>query len=64
MSREAMALDFANKSNNKLRFLHCKNSFLTPALKRVLRNALLQPHFNCACSTWYSNLTKKIKHRV
>ena len=36
MSGEAMALNIANKINNKLKFLYRKNSFLTPALRRLL----------------------------
>ena len=64
MSGEAMALNLINKINNKLKRLNCKNRFLTPALRRLLCNALIQPHFDYACSAWYSNLTKKIKHRI
>ena len=64
MSGEAMALNVVNKINNKLKFIHLKNSFLTPALRRLLRNALIQPHFDYACSAWYLNLTKKLKHRI
>ena len=45
MSREAMALDVVNKINNELTFLYRKNSFLTPALRRLLCNALIQPPF-------------------
>ena len=64
MSGEAMALKAVNKINNKLKFLYCKNSFLTPALRRLLCNALIQPHFDYACFAWYPNLTKKLKHRI
>ena len=64
MSGEAMALNVVNKINNKLKFLYRKNSFLTPALRRLLCNALIQPHFDYACSVWYPNLTKKLKHRI
>ena len=59
-----MALNVVNKINNKLKFLYRKNSFLTPALRRLLCNALIQPHFDYACSVWYPNLTKKLKHRI
>ena len=45
----------------ELNILHCENSFLIPALRHLLCNALIQPHFDYACSGWYSNLTKKIK---
>ena len=64
MSEEAMALKVVNKINSKLKFLYRKNSFLTPALRRLLCNALIQPHFYYACSTWDRNLTKKLKHRI
>ena len=59
-----MALNVVNKINNKLKFLYRKNSFLTPALRHLLCNALIQPHFDYACSAWYPNLTKKLKHRI
>ena len=49
MSGEAMALNVIYKIN-KLKFLYCKNIFLTPKLRRFLCNALIQPHFNYACS--------------
>ena len=55
------ALNVVNKTNNKLKFHYLKNSFLTPALRRLLCNALIQPHFDYACSAWYPNLIKKLK---
>ena len=64
MSGEAMALNIINKINKKLKFLYRKNDFLTPALRRLLINALIQPHFDYACSAWYPNLTKELKHRI
>ena len=64
MSGEAMALYIIHKINNKLKFLYRKNDFLTPTLRRLLCNALIQPHFDYACSAWYPNLTKKLRHRI
>ena len=64
MSRETMALSVINKINNKLKFLYRKNRFLTPTLRRLLCNALIQPHFDYACSVWYPNLIKKLKNRI
>ena len=61
---EKLTLNVVNKINNKLKFLYRKHSFLTQALRRLLCNALIQPHFDYACSAWYPNLTKKLKHRV
>ena len=62
MSGEAMTLNV--KINNRLKFLHRIKCFLTPALRRLLCNALIQPHLNYTCSTWYPNPTKKLKHRI
>ena len=63
MSGETMGLSVINKINNKLKFLYQKNRFLTPNLRRLLCNALIQPHFDYACSAWYHNLTKKLEIR-
>ena len=40
MSGESMALKVINKINSRPIFLHIKNKFLTPALRRLLCNAL------------------------
>ena len=61
MSAEPMALKVINKINGKLKFLYRKNSFLTPRLRRMLCNALIQLHFDYACSAWYPNLNTKLK---
>ena len=37
---------------------------MTPALKRMLCNAIIQPHFDFAVSAWYPNLTKKLSNRL
>ena len=59
-----MALKVVNKINSRLKFLHRKIKFLTPALGRLLCNALIQPHFNYASSAWYPNLTQKMKSKI
>ena len=59
-----MALKVINKINSRLKFLHRKNKFLTPALRRLLCNALIQPHFDYASSVWYPNLTQKMKNKI
>ena len=64
MSGETMALSVINKINNKLKFFYRKNRFLTPTLRRLFCNALIQPHFDYTCSAWYPNLTKKLKNRI
>ena len=61
---EVMALKVINNINGSLKFLYRKNRYLTPYLKRLLCNALIQPHFDCACSPWYPNLNKKFKSKL
>ena len=59
LSGEAMVL-----MNSRLKFLYRKNRYLTLYLKRLLCNALIQPHFDYACSAWYPNLNKKLKSKL
>ena len=59
-----MALNVIHKINNKLKFFYRKNDFLKLKLRRLLCNALIQPHFDYACSAWYPNLPKRLKHRI
>ena len=64
MSGESMALKIINKINGKLKFLYRKNKFLTSDLRRLLCNAIIQPHFDYACSAWYPNLSEKLKKKL
>ena len=61
---EPMALKALNKINGKLKFLYRKNKFLTPTLRRMLCNAIIQPHFDYACSAWYPNLNENLKKKI
>ena len=40
------------------------NRFLTPQLRRLLCNSLIQPHFDYALSAWYMNLDKGYKEKL
>ena len=51
MCGELMALKIIKRINQKLKFLFRKNGFLIPRLRRFLCNAIIQPHFDYACST-------------
>ena len=64
LSGEAMALKVMNKINSRLKLLSRKNRYSTPYLKRLLRNALIQPHFDYTCPVWYPNLNKKLKSKL
>ena len=41
-----------------------KNEFLIAPLRRLLCNALVQPHFDYASSAWYPNLSKKMLKKL
>ena len=60
LSRETMALKIINKVNDRLRFLYRKNRYLSSYPKRLLCNAIIQLHFDYACSAW----NKKFKSQL
>ena len=62
MSGEPMAYKTIKKINSRLNYLFRKKHFLTTSLRRLLRNALIQPHFECYA--WYPNLCKKLKNKI
>ena len=64
LSGESMALNVINKISSKIKFLYRKNRFLTPGLRRLLCNSLIQPHFDYACSSWYPFLTQNLKNKI
>ena len=64
LSGESMALNVISKVNTRLKFLYRKNRFLSTQLRRMLCNALIQPHLDYACSVWYPNLNKKLKTKL
>ena len=37
---------------------------MSPQLRRLLCNVLIQPHFDYACAFWYPNLNKKFKTKL
>ena len=47
---EAMASKVLKELNAKLKFLYHQSRYLTPAYRRLLRNALIQPLFDYGCS--------------
>ena len=52
------------KINFRRRFLYWRNRLLLQTLRRLLCNALMQPHFNYACSAWYPNLNSRLKLKL
>ena len=64
LSGETMATKVTGKINSRLKFFYRKNKFLTSSLRRLLCNALIQPHFDYACSAWYPNLTQNLNKKL
>jgi len=64
LSGESMATKVIGKINGRIKFLYRKSRFLDSSLRRLLCNALVQPHFDYACSAWYPNLTQSLSKKL
>ena len=64
LSGEAMASKVLKKINAKLKFLHRQSRYLIPAYRRLLCNAIIQPHFDYGCSSWFPLLNKNLKLKL
>ncbi len=64
LNGEITAEKVIKKANSRLKFLHRKGKFLNVYTKKLLVSALIQCHYDYACSTWYLALTKQSKHRL
>ena len=64
LSGESMATKMLVKINGKLKFLYRKQNFLDSSLCRLLLNALIQPHFDYACGSWYPMLKKRLSKKI
>jgi hypothetical protein len=64
LSGESMATHALGKINGRLKFLYRNQNYLNYSLRRLLCNALIQPHFDFACLAWYPSLNKKIKGKL
>ena len=64
LSCESMALNVIDKVNSRLKFLQRQSHSLTPPLRRLLCNTLIQPLFNCAFTAWFLSFSKILKLRL
>ena len=64
LSGESMATRILGKINGRLRFLYRKQNFLDFPLRRLLANALIQPHFDYACSAWFPLINKRLTKKI
>ena len=53
-----------SSSISSLLFVTIKQKFLTLSLRRLLCNALIQPHYDYACSAWYPSLNKRLSKKI
>ena len=59
-----MAIKVLGLVNRRLKFLYRKQRFLTYPSRRLLCNALIQPHYDYTCSTWYPSLSKRLLKKI
>ena len=59
-----MAPKVLKKINANLKFLYHQSRYLTPAYRRLLCDALIQPHFDYGCSSWFPLLKRDLKLKL
>ena len=64
LNGESMARRVLKKLNTKLNFLWRQSDYLNYSPRRLLFNALIQPHFDYGCTSWYSLLSKALKTKL
>jgi len=64
LSGESIVEHILHKSSNKLKFLYRNARNFDLNTKKLLVSALIQCHFDYACSSWYSGLSMKWKGRL
>ena len=64
LSGESMATKMRGKINGKLEFLYRNRNFLDSSHRRLLLNALIQPHCDYACTSWYPMLNKRLSKKI
>ena len=68
LSGESMATKILSLVNSSLKFLYRKQKFLTLPLRRLLCNALIQPHYDhdydYACPAWYPSLNERLLKKI
>ena len=53
-----------NNNNNRNNNNNAGNIFAEIMTLKTFCNALIQPHFHYACSTWYPNLDEKLENEI
>ena len=61
---KAMTRIILKKFIGKRKFFSRQSRYLSYPLKRMLWNKLIQPHYDFACCSWYSNLSMSLKTKL
>ena len=64
LSGSKIAEKILMKGNSRLNFLFRQSKCLNRNSRKLLASALIQCHFDYACSAWYSGLTKSFKTKI
>ena len=64
LNGESMACRVLKKINTKLNFLSRQSKYWNYSSRRLLCNALIQPHFDYGCTSWSPLLSKTLKTKL
>ena len=64
LTGESVVSSILKKTNNKLRFLYRYRNILNTDLRKLLCQALIQPHFDYACCSWFDGLSKSSQTKL
>ena len=64
LNGESMARGVLKKIHTNLNFLWMQSNYLNYSSRRLLCNALIQPHFDYVYTLWYPVLSKPLKTKL
>ena len=64
LSGESIASNIIKKASGRLKFLYRHADFLCMKTRKTLCSALILCHFDYACSSWYTGLSKNYKNKL
>lgn len=64
LSGEIIVQNIIQKINARLKFLYRQGRCLSENSRKTLVSALIQCHFDYACSSWYESICKKLQHKL
>ena len=64
VSGEDIANGIIQKANSRMKFMYRQSNCLNQNSRKILCSALIQCHFDYACSSWYSGLGQRLKQKL